>query len=141
MAQCVRPDIAAPVGALAAYSSAPTSTHYNALLDVVGYVACTADRGITYGQSDTPIEIWCDANFAACPDTRHSVTGWVVACFGGAIAWESCMQRTTAASAMDAEYQACGTATREALSLRKLLKEFCIALSGAVAREGLGHFV
>jgi hypothetical protein len=27
MAQCVRPDIAAPVGALAAYSSAPTSTH------------------------------------------------------------------------------------------------------------------
>jgi hypothetical protein len=126
MAQCVRPDIAAPVGALAAYSSAPTSAHYDALLNVIRYVASTADRGITYGKSDTPIEIWCDANFAACPDTRRSVTGWVVVCFGGAIAWESCKQPTTAASTMDAEYQACGAATREALSLRKLLREFAL---------------
>jgi hypothetical protein len=100
MAQCLRPDIAAPVGALGAYSSAPTSTHYDALLDVIRYVASTADRGITYGQSETPIEIWCGANFAACPDTRRSVTGWLVVCFGGAVAWESCKQPTTAASTM-----------------------------------------
>jgi 23S rRNA U2552 (ribose-2'-O)-methylase RlmE/FtsJ len=47
-------------------------------------------------------------------------------CFGGAIAWESCKQPTTAASTMDAEYQACWSATREALSLRKLLRELAL---------------
>jgi hypothetical protein len=51
------------------------------------------------------------------------VSGWAVVCFGGAISWESCKTPMTASSTMDAEYQACGAATREALSLRKLLRE------------------
>ena len=129
MAQSVRPDIAAPVAALAAYSAAPTAAHYEALLDIIRYVGCTADRGITYGRSTTPIEMWCDANFGACPNTRRSVTGWAAVCYGGAISWESCKQPTTAASTMDAEYQACGAVTREVLSLRKLLREYAVLCS------------
>jgi hypothetical protein len=82
MAQCVGPDIAAPVGALAAYSSAPTATHYAALHDVIQYVASTVERGITYGRSAVPVEIFCDANFAAFVDKRRSVSEWVVVCFG-----------------------------------------------------------
>jgi hypothetical protein len=106
LARCVRPDIAAAMGALAAYDSAPTDAHFAAMLDVIRYVGCTAERGITYGQSSVPVAIWCDANFAGCPDTRRSVSGWVVVCFGGAMSWESCKQPTTAVSTMDAEYQA-----------------------------------
>jgi hypothetical protein len=34
LAQCVRPDIAAPVGALAAYNSAPTEARFAAMLDI-----------------------------------------------------------------------------------------------------------
>jgi hypothetical protein len=75
LAQCVRPDIAAPVGALAAYNSAPTDSHFAAMLDVIGYVGSTAERGITNGQSSVPVAIWCDANFSGCPDTRRSVSG------------------------------------------------------------------
>jgi hypothetical protein len=71
LAQCVRPDIAAPVGALAAYNSAPTDRHSAAMLDVLRYSGSTAERGhgITHGQSSVPVAIWCDANFAGCPDT------------------------------------------------------------------------
>jgi hypothetical protein len=123
MAQCVRPDIAAPVGALAAYNSAPSAAHYTAMLDIIRCVASTAEHSLTYGRPKVPLQIWCHANFAACTDTRRSVSGWVVVYFGGAISWESCKQPTAAASTMDAEYQACGAATREALSLRKLLRE------------------
>jgi hypothetical protein len=126
LAQCVRPDIAAPVGALAAYNSAPTDAHFAAMLDVIRYVGSTAERGITYGQSTVPVAIWCGANFAGCPDTRRSVSGWVVLCFGGAVSWESSKHATTAVSTMDAEYQACGSVAREALSLRKLLCEFSV---------------
>jgi hypothetical protein len=82
MAQCVRPDIAAPVGALAAFGSAPTAVHFGAMLDVIGYVGATAERGISYARSDVAVKIWCDANFAACMDTRRSWSGWVVALGG-----------------------------------------------------------
>jgi hypothetical protein len=114
MAKCVRPDIAAQIGALAAFCSAPTAAHHVAMLNVIRYVSYTSDRVITYVDTGVPVEMWCDATFAACLDTWRSVSGWVVVCFGGAVSWES-KQRKAAAS-MDAEYQAGGAAAREALS-------------------------
>ena len=126
LGQCTRPDIALAVGALASFSSKPTCAHWDALLDVVRYVGSTAERGITYGTSRVPIGIWCDANFAACKDTRRSTTGWAVVMYGAAVSWSSKKQPTTAASTMDAEYQACGSAAREALSLIKQLEELAL---------------
>jgi hypothetical protein len=123
LAQCTRPDIALPVAALAAFSSAPSTQHHAVLLDLVRYVGGTASRGITFGGKRQPLGFWCDANFAACKDTRRSTTGWVVTMYGGAVSWSSKKQATTAASTMDAEYQACGAAAREGMSLRKALRE------------------
>jgi hypothetical protein len=111
---------------LAAYNSAPTDAHFAAMLDVIRYVISTAERGITYGHSTVPVAIWCDANFAGYPDTRRSVSGWVMVCFGSAVSWESCEQPTTAVSTIDAEYQVCGSVAREAMSLRKLLCGFSV---------------
>jgi hypothetical protein len=126
LAQCTRPDIALPVGALAAYASAPSEAHYEAMLDVVRYVGSTAGRGLTYGGGDKPLGCWCDANLAACQDTRRSTTGWVVVMYGGAVSWASKKQPTAAASTMEAEYQACGAAAREGLSLGKAFGELAL---------------
>jgi hypothetical protein len=126
LAQCTRPDIALAVGALAAYCHAPTQAHHVALLDVVRYVGSTAERGLTYGTSAVPVEIWCDANFAACLDTRRSTTGWGVKMFGCLVSWASKKQPTAAASTMDAEYQACGAVAREALSLLKAFGDLAL---------------
>ena len=123
LAQCTRPDIALPVAALAAYGSDPTTSHMSALLDVTRYVGSTAGRGITFGGVQRPVTVWCDSNFAACMDTRRSTTGWVVTMYGGAVSWQSKKQATTATSTMEAEYQACGSVAREALSLTKGLGE------------------
>jgi hypothetical protein len=98
------------------------------LLDVVRYVGGTANRGITYGGKGRPLGVWCDANFAACRDTRHSTTGWVVTMYRGAVSWSSKKQATTVASTMDAEYQARGAAAREGMSLRKALEEMALLL-------------
>jgi hypothetical protein len=129
LAQCTRPDIALPVAALAAYSSAPSARHFAVLLDVVRYVGGTASRGITYGGKGHPLGFWCDANFAACRVTRRSTTGWMVTMYGGAVSWSSKKQATAAASTMDAEYQACGAAAREGMSLRKALGEMALLSS------------
>jgi hypothetical protein len=123
LAQCTRPDTALPVAALAAYSSAPSAHHYAVLLDVARYVRGITSHGITHGGNRQSLGFWCDANFAACKDTRRSTTGWVVIMYGGAVSWSSKKQATTAASTMDAEYQACEAAAREGMSLRKALGE------------------
>jgi hypothetical protein len=52
LAWCTRPDIALPVGALAAYASAPCVAHHEALLNVVRYVRLSAGRGLTFGGGD-----------------------------------------------------------------------------------------
>jgi hypothetical protein len=46
--------------------------------------------------------------------------------YGGAVSWQSKKQPTTAASTMDAEYQACGAVAREGLSLLKALDELAL---------------
>jgi hypothetical protein len=107
LAQCTRPDIALPVSALA-YAAAPTKEHHAALVDIIS----TAAQGITYGGKRKPLGFWCDANFAACQDTLRSTTGWVVTMYGEAVSWSSKKQATTAASTVEAEYQACGAAAR-----------------------------
>jgi septal ring-binding cell division protein DamX len=67
--------------------------------------------------------VWCDANFAACLETRRSTTGWTVIMYGGAVSLSSKEQATAAASTMEAEYQACGPVAREALSVRKMMRD------------------
>jgi hypothetical protein len=47
LSRCTRPDIALLVGALAAYNSAPSVAHCEAMLDVVRYVGSTAERDVT----------------------------------------------------------------------------------------------
>jgi hypothetical protein len=84
---------------------------------------------LTCGGKGHPLGFWCDANFAARRDTLRSTTGWVVTMYGGAVSWSSKKQATAAASTMDAEYQACGAAAREGMSLRKALGEMALLSS------------
>jgi hypothetical protein len=55
LAQCTRPDIALPVGALASYASAPSVAHSEPLVKLVRYVGMTAGQGLTFGGSETPV--------------------------------------------------------------------------------------
>jgi hypothetical protein len=62
------------------------------MLNVIQYASCIAEHGIFYGHMHEHVEMWCDAGFTSCLDTRRSVTGVVVVCFGGEVSWESCKQ-------------------------------------------------
>jgi hypothetical protein len=96
---------------------------------VVRYVGSTAEAGLTFGGSDEPANFLCDANFAACQETRSSTTGWVVVMYVGAVSWASKKQPTAAAFTMDAEYQACRAAAGEGLSLGKAAGEIALLSS------------
>jgi hypothetical protein len=59
--------------------------------------------------------------------------------YGGAESWSSKKQPTAAASTMDAEYQACGVAAREGLSLIRAIGEMGIPVVIVCAQATCMH--
>lgn len=135
LACCTRPDISYTVGVLTRFMSNPTMAHWLAAKSLLRYLAATTDYGITYTSTDLQLHGYCDADFAADPDTRRSITGFVFKLAGGAISWSSKRQPTVAASTTEAEYMAASAAVKEALWLKHLLNDFGIT-TGTVSILG-----
>ena len=112
---CTRPDTAQAVGVLARHMATPSMDHWTAAKAVLRYVAGTLDLGITFRQTSTAVEGYCDADFAGDLDTRRSTTGFVFIMSGGAICWSSRLRPTVAVSTSEAEYMASAQTVKEAL--------------------------
>ena len=104
--------------------------HWQAAKGVLRYAAGTVNMGIVY-RSDAADELqsYCDSDYAGDLDSRRSTTGYVFILAGGAIAWNSKLQPTVAASTVEAEYMAASGAPKEALWLRMLLNDFGLNIS------------
>ena len=121
LATSTRPDIAYALSVLSRFMSAPTKGIMTQALGVLRYVAGTRSMGIHFGScGDVAIKGYSDSDWAGDPITRRSTTGYLFSLNGGAISWSSKLQRTVAASSVEAEYQATAAAVREALWFRKL---------------------
>jgi transposase InsO family protein len=123
LAGCTRPDIAFAVGVLGRFAAKPTTDHWTLGKGVLRYLKGTLNLGITFGAGKPKLSGYCDADFAGDSATRRSTTGYAFVLNGGIISHCSRLQRTIAASTQEAEYQAMSEATREALALRKLMKD------------------
>ena len=66
---------------------------------------------------------YVDADHANDPDSRRSITGYVLTLAGAPISWQSRQQVSVALSSMEAEYMAACAAAQEALWLRMLLTD------------------
>jgi Reverse transcriptase (RNA-dependent DNA polymerase) len=137
LANGTRPDISHSVGQLARHNQNPTQAHWSAALQVLRYVAGTLSRGLCYRRDGNAELIgYVDSNWAACLDTRRSVTGVIFLLAGAAIMWGSRTQPTVAGSTCQAEYMAYNEATRDALFLRKVLPDLGHAIEGPVSLKG-----
>ena len=89
---------------------------------VMRYLQGTKDHMLTYRRSDQ-LEVigYSDSDFAGCPDSRKSTSGFIFMLAGGAISWKSVKQSITASSTMEAEFIACFEATNHALWLRNFI--------------------
>ncbi|KAJ9515742.1 hypothetical protein QJQ45_008622 [Haematococcus lacustris] len=119
---CTRPDIAFAVGALARHMSAPTKQHWAAACSVLCYLKGTADQGLLFG-GVSGLQGFSDADYAGDKDTARSTTGYIFTLNGGAISWSSRLQPTVAMSTAEAEYMAASSVAKEALWLRKLMRD------------------
>ncbi|XP_059302047.1 uncharacterized mitochondrial protein AtMg00810-like [Lycium ferocissimum] len=85
-----KPDICFAVQVLSQFMQQPKRSHWEAALRVVKYVKNAPGLGILLGKdSVTNMTAYCDSDWASCPNTRRSVTGYVIQLGGYLVSWKS----------------------------------------------------
>ncbi|CAH9074985.1 unnamed protein product [Cuscuta europaea] len=128
-----RPDLAYSVHILSQFMHQPRQDHWEAALRVVRYLKGSPGQGILLrSDSNLHLQGWCDSDWAACPLTRRSLSGWVVFLGHSPISWNTKKQHTVSRSSAEAEYRSMAAATCELKWLKALLLSLGVNHSRAI---------
>jgi hypothetical protein len=117
-----RPDIAFAVGRLSSFLDCYMPDHWSAAVWVIRYLKGTRTLGLTLSGTNRPRLIgYSDSDYANCPDTSRSISGYCFSLGSGAISWMSKKQWVVADSSCYAEYIALHDSSHELAFLRELL--------------------
>lgn len=123
-----RPDLAYLVNRLSQFVAKPRESHLQAVYSVLKYVKGTIGQGLFYGASTSlKLSVFSDSDWATCPDTSRSTSGFCVLIGESVVSWKSKKQHTVSRSSAEAEYRAMAGATCEAVWMLALLKDLCIS--------------
>jgi Reverse transcriptase (RNA-dependent DNA polymerase) len=117
-----RPELCYAVHTLAQFMQSPLQTHYDAAFRVVRYLKGNPGQGILL-RSDNDLQLYgyCDSDWASCPITRRSLTGYFVMLGQSPISWKTKKQHTVSRSSAEAEYRSMATVTCELTWLKSVL--------------------
>ncbi|XP_019266532.1 PREDICTED: uncharacterized protein LOC109243966 [Nicotiana attenuata] len=102
-----RLDIAYNVHHLSQFMQDPREPHLKAAYHLLRYLKVDPTLGIFMSASqDCTVRGYCDSDWAACPDSRKSVSGYLVLLGDSSISWKSKKQATISLSSVDVEYRA-----------------------------------
>jgi hypothetical protein len=102
----------------------PREPHLNAVKQILRYLRDNLDYGLTIlCSSPTSLTAYTDADWAGCPDTCKSTSGYGVFLGDNLVSWPSKRQHTVSRSSAEAEYRGVANAVAEACWLRQLLSE------------------
>eukprot|EP00961_Rhodomonas_salina_P250809 3390497-Rhodomonas_salina.1 len=121
-----RCDLAFSYAELSKFAAYPGQMHLvDSVKHVLRYLRGTHDRGITCSVPVDPKMLhlclgWVDSDFAADPDTRRSVTGYVRSLNNGQVSWKSKRLDCVTLSSAEAEYVAASMCAQEVVYARAL---------------------
>ena len=93
---------------------APRDSHWTLVKRILRYIRGTMTLGLTL-MASTSLEMvaYSDADWAGCPDTRCSTSGYYVYLGPSLISWSSKQQPTVSRSSVEAEYRTLANAVAE----------------------------
>lgn len=99
-----RPDLSFFVQKLSQFLAAPRDTHMVAAKKILQYVKRAPGQGIFFpGNLKLQLKAFADADWATCPDTRRSVSGFCTFLGTSLVSWKSKKQTTVSKSSTEAE--------------------------------------
>lgn len=110
-----QPDICYAVQQICLFMHDPREVHFAALKRIIRYLKGTFDYGLHLSSSPLTLSAYSDANWAGCPDSRRSISGYCVFLGSNLVSWSSKRQGTTSRSSAEAEYRAVANAVAEHL--------------------------
>ncbi|GJW18667.1 ribonuclease H-like domain-containing protein [Tanacetum coccineum] len=133
--QCLtftRPDISYAVQQVCLYMHDRREPHFSALKRILRYVRGTLDYGLQlFSSSTTSLAAYSDADWAGCPTTRRSTSGYYAFLGNNLLSWSFKRQPTLSRSSAKAEYRGFANVVAETCWLMNLLRELHTPLSSA----------
>uniref|UniRef100_A0ACD5ZU54 Uncharacterized protein n=1 Tax=Avena sativa TaxID=4498 RepID=A0ACD5ZU54_AVESA len=127
-----RPDICYAVQQACLHMHAPMDCHLAIVKRILRYVRGTAGYGLhLHRSSSLDLVAYSDADWAGCPDTRRSTSGYTVFLGNSLISWSSKRQPTVSRSSAEAEYRGVANVVAECCWLQQLLGELHVIIPKA----------
>ena len=123
-----RPDLSYTVQTLSQFLQQPRIPHLQALLHTLAYIQGSSSQGILLqGAQQLSLQAYSDSDWAACPSSRRSVTGYLILLGSYPLSWKSKKQSVVSRSSSEAEYRAMAQAASEVTWIVRLLTELGVS--------------
>ncbi|XP_020088552.1 uncharacterized protein LOC109710418 [Ananas comosus] len=124
-----RPNISYAVNIVAQYLQTPREPHMQAVKRILRYIRGTLSYGLPLSRCVNPsLVAFADADWAGCPDTHCSTSGYCVFLGPNLISWSAKKQPTIFRSSSEAEYRAVAYTLAETVWLQRLLRDLGVFL-------------
>ncbi|GJW83223.1 ribonuclease H-like domain-containing protein [Tanacetum coccineum] len=119
-----RPDLSYAAQQVCLYKHDPREPHFAALKRILRYVQGTLELGLQlYASATTSLVGYTDADWAGCPSTRMSTSGYCVFLGDNLLSGSAKRQHTISRSSAEAEYRGVANVVAETAWIRNLLRE------------------
>lgn len=122
-----RPDLSFSIQHSCQFMQQPTTQHWNAAMHTLKYLQGTSNLGLLLSSSsDFTLKAFCDSDWASCPCSRRSVSGYFISFGDSPVSWKSKKQITVSLSSAEAEYRSLRRLTAELAWMTRLLHELTV---------------
>ncbi|CAM8914120.1 unnamed protein product [Rhodiola kirilowii] len=129
-----RPDIAFYVHILSQFLANPTVEHYQAATRVLRFIKTAPAQGLFFpANASLTLEGFYDVDWASCPITRRSTSGYCIKLRPCIISWRTKKQATISRSSAESEYRAMAQSCCELVWLAAVLRDLRIPVTMPVA--------